>query len=113
MAENGTDDVNAHQKLYRSDPNIGVSDDAAQDRDLRVLAEIEHVEPAARTVVIAPNHEAAQSSHPIDHFIGTGAVTDHIAQVPDHVMGWRRSQNGLKSFEVAMDIGEDERAHGD
>lgn len=35
MAENGTDDVNAHQKLYRSDPNIGVSDDAAQDRDLR------------------------------------------------------------------------------
>ncbi len=83
------------------------------DRHLRILAKIEHRKTPACPVVIAAHHEVPKPLHPIDHFIGTGAVTDYIAQVPDHVMGRRRSQDGFESFEVGMDVGEDERAHGD
>lgn len=66
---------------------------------------------AARPVVIATYRDPAKFSGQINHFVGIATVADNVAQVPDHVVFWRRGKNSLKSWEIRVDVGYDKRTH--
>ena len=65
----------------------------------------------ARPVVIAAYRDSAKFSGQINHFIGICTITDNIAEIPYHVVFWRRGKNSLKSWEIRVDVGYDKRTH--
>ena len=69
-------------------------------------------EAAADAVVVAADVERGERADDVDDLVGAGAVADHVAEVPDGVVGAGGGfEDGVEGFEVGVDIGEDEGAH--
>ncbi len=72
-------------------------------------------EAAADAVVIAADDEVVEGADAVDDLVGAAAVADDVAEVPEFVDSRRQiggvGEDGLESFEVAVDVGEDEGAH--
>jgi hypothetical protein len=65
-----------------------------------------------RQIVIAGENDGGGITQAIDALVGSGAVADDIAEAPQFVVAVALgSQYRLERVQVAMDIGEDERAH--
>ena len=70
-------------------------------------------EAAADAVVIAADGDGGERADEVDDLIGAAAVTDGVAEIPQGVeAGGRGVEGGGESFEVAVNVGEDEGAHG-
>jgi len=52
-----------------------------------------------------------EPAHVIDHFVRIRAISDHISQIPHDIVFRRSCHNGLQSFEIGVNIGNDQRAH--
>ena len=69
-------------------------------------------EAAADAVVVAADVECGQRADDVDDLVGAGAVADHVAEVPDGVVGAGGGfKDSVEGFEIAVDVGEDEGAH--
>ena len=69
-------------------------------------------EAAADAVVVAADNNGGDWADAVEDLVGTAAVADHVAEVPELVPGAGGGEDGFKSFEVGVDVGEDESAHG-
>ncbi len=70
-------------------------------------------EAAADAIVIAAHVDARERADGVDDLVRIGAVADDVAEVPKLVEGAGGGEHGLKSLEVAVDVGDDEGAHGE
>ena len=61
--------------------------------------------------MIATHKNIAEFARAIDYLVGAGAVTHKIAEVVDEVIGRGRTQAGLKSFEIRVNVAEKKYAH--
>ena len=65
--------------------------------------------------MVAANDEGGDGADEVEDLVGAGAVADHVAEVPELVVASVRLcgfEDGFQGFEVAVDVGEDEGAHG-
>ena len=65
-------------------------------------------------VVVAGHGEVRMAPQPGDAGAGVGAVAHQVAQEPDNIpaaVGAGVGQDGVKGFQVGMDVGKDEGAH--
>ena len=72
-------------------------------------------EAAADAVVVAADDEGGEGADEVDDLVGAGAVADDIAEIPELVISASArgsGEDGLEGFKVAVDVGEDEGAHG-
>lgn len=61
--------------------------------------------------MIAADENIAEFAGAIDYLVGAGAVTHKIAEVGDEVIGRSRTQAGLESFEIRVNVAEKKYAH--
>ncbi len=70
-------------------------------------------EAAADAVVIAADGDGGERADEVDDLVGAAAVADGVAKVPERVKAAvGGGERGGEGFEVAVDVGEDEGAHG-
>ena len=69
-------------------------------------------EAAADAVVIAADDEGLERADAVDDLVGSSAVADEVAEVPDFVVeAFGCGKDGFESFEVGVNVREDESAH--
>ncbi len=52
--------------------------------------------PAAGAVMVAAHENSTQRAHPLNHFVGVCAISDHIAEVPHRVVRGCQRQHCLQ-----------------
>src|ERR1700722_11863201 len=60
--------------------------------------------------MVATHVEPGQRTDEVYNLVGTGTVTNDIAEVPENIE-WSCLEYGLQCFEIPVDVGEDEGAH--
>ena len=71
-------------------------------------------EAAGDAVMVAADDEGGEGADAVEDLVGAGAVADHVTEVPELVEAGelRGGEDGVERFKVAVDVGEDEDAHG-
>lgn len=55
-------------------------------------------------VVITADKDFSQVARPLDHFVGRGAVADHVAEVRDKIEWWSCGEAGLQGLQVGVNV---------
>lgn len=70
-------------------------------------------ETTADAVVVAADGDGGERADEVDDLVGAAAVADGVAEIPDGVeAAGSGGEDGGKGFEVGVDVGENEGAHG-
>jgi hypothetical protein len=62
--------------------------------------------------VIAADVDSRERADGVDDFVGIGAVTDDVAEVPKFVEGAGEGEYSLEGLEIAVNVRDDEGTHG-
>ncbi|GAC1423198.1 MAG: hypothetical protein NVSMB62_19510 [Acidobacteriaceae bacterium] len=62
--------------------------------------------------MIAANYQRGDWPDPVENFVWTGAVTNHVSEVPENVPLACGGQNRIKGFKISVNVRKNKSAHG-